>query len=149
MEADLLKGIHSAISPELLYVMAQMGHGDDLAIVDLNFPAASIARHLPHNRVLTIAGRLPAVVKVVTDLFPLDVYVPAAATSMQVVDDPETIPEPIAQTIPVIERAGSSLQSIDRFGFYEFTRNSFAILQCNDPRLYANIILKKGVLASV
>lgn len=142
----MLRGIHSAITPELLYVMAQMGHGDDLAIVDLNFPAASIACHLPHNRVLTIGARLNGAVQVITNLFPLDTFVPAAATSMQVVGDPDAIPEPIAETIPIIERAGSSLQSIDRFDFYEFAHNSFAIVQCADTRHYANIILKKGVL---
>ncbi|MDT1062854.1 RbsD/FucU domain-containing protein [Paracoccus sp. CPCC 101403] len=142
----MLKGIDPRVSPDLLYVLAQMGHGDDLAIVDQNFPAASIARGLPYDRVLTVGVRLNVAVTLVTNLMPLDTFVPAAATTMQVVDDPESVPEAIAETIPIIERAGSSLQSIDRFGFYEFTRNSFAILQCLDTRLYANIILKKGVL---
>ncbi|MBD9529340.1 MULTISPECIES: RbsD/FucU family protein [Paracoccus] len=144
----MLKGIHSTISPELLYVMAQMGHGDELAIVDVNFPAASVARHLPYDKVLTIGLRLPQAVTVITNLMPLDTFVPAAATSMQVVDDPDAVPEAIAETIPIIERAGSALQSIDRFGFYEFARNSFAILQCHDTRLYANMILKKGVITA-
>lgn len=142
----MLKGIDPRISPELLYVLAQMGHGDDIAIVDANFPAASIARHLPFDRVLTLTTRLNIATTMVTNLIPLDNFVTAAATSMQVVDDPEAIPEPIAETIPIIERAGSALQSIDRFGFYDFARNSFAILQCADPRHYANLILKKGVM---
>lgn len=144
----MLKGISPFISPDLLYAMAQMGHGDDLAIVDANFPAHALARHLPYGRVLTIGTRLPGALQTVLSLLPLDSFVPAAATSMQVVDDPDAVPEPIAEIIPVIERAGSSLQSIDRFGFYELTRNSFAVLQTNDTRLYSNVILKKGVISS-
>ena len=75
----MLKGIDPRISPELLYVLAQMGHGDDLAIVDQNFPATSIARGLPHNRVLTIGSRLNVAVTLVTNLMPLDPFVPAAS----------------------------------------------------------------------
>ncbi|MTH78157.1 RbsD/FucU family protein [Paracoccus aestuariivivens] len=142
----MLKGISPSISPDLLYVLAQMGHGDDIAIVDQNFPAVSVARNLPYDRVLPMGLRLVGAVTQITNLMPLDSFVPAAATSMQVVDDPDTVPEAVAETIPIIERAGSSLQSIDRFGFYEFARNAFAIVQCQDVRLYANMILKKGVL---
>ncbi|WP_134678642.1 RbsD/FucU family protein [Paracoccus ravus] len=143
----MLKGINPNISPELLYVLAQMGHGDDLAIVDRNFPAAAIARGLAYDRVLTIGTRLQGTVGLVTSLLPLDTFVSAAATSMQVVGDPDTIPEPIQEIIPIIEKAGSSLQSVDRFGFYDFARGSFAILQTMDTRLYSNVILKKGVIA--
>ncbi|MFT4011979.1 MAG: RbsD/FucU domain-containing protein [Paracoccus sp. (in: a-proteobacteria)] len=143
----MLKGINPHISPELLYVMAQMGHGDDLAIVDANFPAHALARHLPHGRVLTMGARLAATTRAVLTLFPLDDFVPAAATSMQVVGDPDAVPDPIREIIPLVEAAGSGLQSIDRFGFYELTRNSFAVLQTVDTRLYSNLILKKGVIS--
>lgn len=143
----MLKGINAYITPDLLHAMAQMGHGDDLAIVDANFPAHALARHLPYNRVLTIGTRLPIVLQAVLKLFPLDKFVPSAATSMQVVGDPDAVPKPIAEIIPYIERAGSTLQSIDRFGFYDLTRGSFAVLQMVDTRLYSNVILKKGVIA--
>lgn len=142
----MLKGIDPRISPELLYVLAQMGHGDDLAIVDANFPATALAGHLPHKNVLTIGARLLGAVQVVLSLMPLDQFVGSAATSMQVVGDPDAVPEPIAEIIPLIDRGGSSLQSMDRFGFYDLTRTSFAILQTTDTRLYSNVILKKGVL---
>ena len=66
----MLKGINPRITPEMLYVMAQMGHGDDLAIVDANFPAYALARHLPHDRVLHFAGRLPGAVQTVLTLLP-------------------------------------------------------------------------------
>ncbi|MTH65317.1 RbsD/FucU family protein [Paracoccus shanxieyensis] len=142
----MLRGIDPRISPELLYVLAQMGHGDDLAIVDRNFPAAALARHLPCKQVLQIGARLQGAVQLVTSLMPLDTFVPAAATTMQVVDNPELVPEPVAEIIPLIEKAGSDLQSVDRFGFYDLTRSSFAILQTIDTRPYGNVILKKGVL---
>lgn len=143
----MLKGINPHISPDLLYAMAQMGHGDDLAIVDANFPAHALARHLPYGRVLTLGVRLPGALQTVLTLFPLDTFVSAAATSMQVVGDPDAVPDTIAEIIPQIQRAGSSLQSVDRFGFYELTRNSFAVLQTTDTRLYSNVILKKGVIS--
>lgn len=142
----MLKGIDPRISPELLYVLARMGHGDDLAIVDANFPAASLAMYMPHKNVLTIGSRLLGAVQVVLSLMPLDPFVGAAATSMQVVGDPDVVPEPIAEIIPLIERGNSTLQSIDRFGFYELSKSSFAVLQTIDTRLYSNVILKKGVL---
>ncbi|SMO70714.1 RbsD/FucU family protein [Paracoccus laeviglucosivorans] len=145
----MLKGIDPRISPELLYALAQMGHGDDLAIVDANFPAASLARHLPFKNVIYLSGRLQAAVQLVLGLMPLDAFVPAAATTMQVVGDPDAVPEPVAEIIPLIEGAGSSLQSVDRFGFYELTRSSFAILQLTDIRPYGNVILKKGVLPPI
>lgn len=143
----MLKGITPRISPELLYVLAQMGHGDDIAIVDANFPAYALARHLPHDRVLTFPGAMPAAVQAVLTLLPLDRFVPAAATTMQVVGDPDAIPEVVSAIIPMIEEAGSSLQSVERFDFYEMTRGSFAILQTQELRLYGNVILKKGVFA--
>lgn len=142
----MLKGINPRITPEMLYVMAQMGHGDDLAIVDANFPAYALARHLPHDRVLHFAGRLPGAVQTVLTLLPLDRFVSAAATTMQVVGDPEAIPAPVAEIIPIIEQAGSSLQSVERFDFYEMTRFCFAVLQTQEGRLYGNVILKKGVI---
>lgn len=143
----MLKGINPYLSPDLLHVLAQMGHGDDLAIVDANFPAHALARHLPYDRVLTIGVRLPGALQAVLSLLPLDSFVPAAATSMQVVGDPDAVPDPIAEILPLIERSGSSLQSVDRFGFYDLTRNSFAVLQTVDTRLYSNVILKKGVIS--
>ena len=100
----MLKGINPRITPEMLYVMAQMGHGDDLAIVDANFPAYALARHLPHDRVLHFAGRLPGAVQTVLTLLPLDRFVPAAATTMQVVGDPEAVPAPVAEIIPDLAR---------------------------------------------
>lgn len=144
----MLKGIDPRISPELLYVMAQMGHGDDLAIVDINFPAAALARNLPYDRVLSIGARLPGTLQAILPLFPLDTFVAAAATTMQVVDDPEAVPATIAEVIPIIENAGSTLQSVERFDFYELTRRSFAILQVQEVRSYGNIILKKGIVAA-
>ena len=140
----MLKGIDPRITPDLLYALAQMGHGDDIAIVDANFPA-----HALHGRVLTTAARLPGALHMVTSLMPLDTFVPAAAISMQVVGDPEAVPDSIAEIVPHIEAAGSSLQSVDRFRFYDLTRGAFAVLQTIDTRLYSNVILKKGVIAPV
>lgn len=142
----MLKGIDPRITPELLYALAQMGHGDDLVIVDANFPSASLAQHMPCKNVLHIAGRLQGVTQLVLNLIPLDGFVPAAATTMQVVGHPDAVPDPVAEIIPIIQSAGSSLQSVDRFSFYDLARSGFAIVQHTDTRPYGNVILKKGVL---
>ncbi|MTH33524.1 ribose ABC transporter [Paracoccus limosus] len=138
----MLKGIDPRISPDLLYALAQMGHGDDIAIVDANFPA-----HALSGRVIQTAARLPGALQMVLSLLPLDSFVPAAAISMQVVDDPEAVPPAIDEIVPVIQTAGSVIQSVDRFSFYDLTRGAFAVLQTIDTRLYANVILKKGVIS--
>lgn len=142
----MLKGIDPRLTPETIYALAQMGHGDDVAIVDANFPAHAIAQLRPGHLVLPIAGRLIGAVNCVLSVIPLDTFVPAAATIMQVVDDPDALPEPIADIMPAIANAGSELQSVGRYDFYELARTSFFILQTQDNRLYGNVILKKGVI---
>lgn len=138
----MLKGIDPRIPPELLYALAQMGHGDTIAIVDANFPAHSLGEW-----VITSPVGLTDAVRMVLSLMPLDQFVPSAATSMQVVGDPEAVPPAIAELAPAVEDAGSNIQSVERFDFYDIARDAYVVLQTADTRLYANVVLKKGVIS--
>lgn len=138
----MLKGIDPRIPPELLYALAQMGHGDTIAIVDANFPAHSLGEW-----VIVSPVSLTDAVRMVLSLMPLDQFVPSAATSMQVVGDPEAVPPAIAELTPAVEDAGSNIQSVERFDFYDIARDAFVVLQTADTRLYANVVLKKGVIS--
>ncbi|WP_312530246.1 RbsD/FucU domain-containing protein [Paracoccus sp. (in: a-proteobacteria)] len=143
----MLKQISSLISPDLLHVLAMMGHGDELAIVDTNFPAHSVAQHTVYGQVLTIGSDLTQAVRAVLTLLPLDSFVPQAGLSMQVVDQPDAIPQTVAEITPLITAEGVGMGSLERFDFYARARDAFAILQTQETRIYGNVILKKGIIA--
>src|SRR5439155_7181847 len=89
----VLRGIHPLLGPELLAALAAMGHGDELAIVDANFPAASVGRRVLHVACPSARDALDAVLT----LFPLDTLVQPAAFTMEVVDDPDAVPDPVRE----------------------------------------------------
>src|SRR5512137_702686 len=88
----MLKGIHPLLSPDLLHAMANMGHGDEIAVVDANFPAAGLGPRLIELR----GASSPEVLDAVLTLFPLDTQVVPAAYTMEVVGDPDAVPECVA-----------------------------------------------------
>ena len=141
----MLKGIDPLLSPELLQVMAAMGHGDEIAIVDANFPAASCARWL-----LRVDGAdAPAVLRAVLSLLPLDSFVPEPAAVMAVVGDPDAEPPPVRDFRAVLARATGkpvAVQVLERSQFYDRARAAFAIVATGERRFYGNILLTKGVI---
>jgi len=139
----MLKGIPKNLSPELLKILMEMGHGDELVIADGNFPSASNAKRLVRADGLDV----PPLLDDILTLFPLDTYVPHPVTFMQVVEgDPiPTIWETYGQIIAK-HNPHAKHENIDRFEFYERARNAYAILATSESALYANIIIKKGVV---
>ncbi|HUN47743.1 MAG TPA: RbsD/FucU domain-containing protein [Stellaceae bacterium] len=141
----MLRGIDPLLSPELLQAMAAMGHGDELAIVDANFPAASCAR-----RLLRIDGAdAPAVLAAVLSLLPLDSFVPEPVAVMAVVGDPAAEPPAVRDFRAVLARlAGKpvAVKVLPREEFYERARRAFAIVATGERRFYGNILLAKGVI---
>jgi len=141
----MLKNIDPLLSPDLLMVLRSMGHGDNIAIVDANFPAAAMAR-----RLVRIDG-LPAtdVTNAILSVMPLDDFVPEAAWRMEVVGDPQA-EQPIFDEFRAIiarhEGSNFRLASLERFAFYEQAKAAYAIVSTGERRLYGNIILKKGVV---
>jgi L-fucose mutarotase len=141
----MLKGISPVISPDLIKVMMEMGHGDELVIADGNFPSASIARRLVRADGL---GCL-VLLEVILSLFPLDQYEEKPVALMAVVPgDPyqPVIWDDFRKIIQNHETAFSDFQYVERFAFYERARNAYAVLATGEMALYANIILKKGVI---
>lgn len=140
----MLKKISHHISPELIKVLMEMGHGDELALVDGNFPATSHAtRCIP-----SLGSNTTDLLTAILDLFPLDEYVEAPIALMM--HGPEVArPEVWNQYERIIKDASSdfNVEFLNRFEFYERARKVYAIVATSDKQLYANIILKKGVIA--
>ncbi len=142
----MLRNIDPLLSPELLHTLRAMGHGDDIVIADANYPATSAGPICIRADGSTASEILRAVLSVM----PLDTYVPDPALTMQVVGDPEAIPEAVADFQKIIDTtadAPAQIQTLERFAFYERARTAFAVIQTGERRLYGNIILKKGVIS--
>ena len=141
----MLKGISPVISPELIKILMEMGHGDELVIADRNFPAASIAQRLVRADGLNCTPLLDAILQ----FFPLDPYVEKPAALMAVVPgDPykPVIWEEYRQVIQKHEAGFKDFEYVERFAFYERAKKAYAVLASSEMALYANIILKKGVI---
>ncbi len=142
----MLKGIPSILSPELLKILMEMGHGDTIVIGDGNFPAASIAKN---SQLVRLDGHgVPEVLDAILQLFPLDPYVEAPVSLMEVVPgDPVETPiwDEYAKIVEKHE-PGTKIGHIERFQFYEVAKKAYAVIATGEGALYANIILQKGVL---
>ncbi len=141
----MLKGIPPIISPELLKILMEMGHGDEIVIGDGNFPAASNAKRL----VRADGHGIPEILAAVLKLMPLDPYVEEPVTLMQVVEGDDYEPVIWEEYKEIIDKYGEQkvdLGYIDRFSFYERASKAYAIVATGEESLYANIILKKGVV---
>lgn len=142
----MLKGIDPILTPDLLRILRAMGHGDEIAIVDANFPAASHARRLVRLDGVSATRALDAVLSVL----PLDDFVDCAVFRMEVVSDAAS-EQPIHAEFRVLlakheTGAAAKLGSLSREAFYERAKAAFAILATGETRLYGNILLKKGVV---
>lgn len=141
----MLKGIPSILSPELLKVLMEMGHGDEIVIADGNFPAASHARRLVPGYGHSVCDFLHAIL----DLFPLDTYVVAPVLLMDPVEGDDKNPPIWKEFEKVVEAANGNkvpIEKLERHAFYERSKAAYAILATSEHVPYANIILKKGVL---
>ena len=140
----MLKGIDSVISPELLKILMEMGHGDELCIGDGNFPAAANAKRLVRLDGHGVCEVLDAILK----LYPLDTYVDCPVTLMAVVPGDNVVPTIWDEYERIVkQREGDKkIEYIGRFEFYERARNCYAVVATGESVLYANIILKKGVV---
>ncbi len=143
----MLKGIPSILSPELLKILMEMGHGDEIVLGDGNFPAASMAQRL----VRCDGHGVPEVLDAILKLFPLDPYVACPAALMQVVPG-DTVKTPIWDVYKEIlqkhEAKNNGIENIERFSFYDRAQKAYAIVATGESALYANIILKKGVVTA-
>ena len=142
----MLKGIPSILSPELLKILMEMGHGDELVIGDGNFPAASMAK-----RLIRCDGHdVPRLLDAILGLFPLDRFVEQPVTLMEVVAGSGGTRPPIWDTYEEIvkkhEPVHHGIAFEERFAFYERAQKAYAVVSTGETALYANIILTKGVI---
>lgn len=141
----MLNGIHPLLAPDLLHALAAMGHGDEIAVVDANFPAASLGARLIELR----GASSPEVLDAVLSVLPLDVVSVPAALTMEVIGDPEAVPECVADFAAVFTDRGlgeCEIGRLDRQAFYDRARRAYAIVRTGELRPYGNIVLVKGVV---
>lgn len=141
----MLIGIAPCISPELLGVLARMGHGDELVLADAFFPGDSC-----NSRVVRADGlRIPELLDGILSLINLDSYVPSPVAMMAPVPGDALDPAVEAAYRKVIDRhwpATPAIERVERFAFYERARKAFAVVMTGETVKYGNVILKKGVV---
>jgi L-fucose mutarotase len=141
----MLKGISPLISPDLIKILMEMGHGDELIIADGNFPAGSVARRLVRADGLNA----PPLLEAILQIFPLDTYVEKPVGLMAVVPgDPykPLIWEEYRAILKKNNPAFTDFEAIERFAFYERARQAYAVVATSEMAQYANLVLKKGVV---
>ncbi|MCI8359028.1 MAG: fucose isomerase [Lachnospiraceae bacterium] len=144
----MLKGIPKILSPELLKVLAEMGHSDRLVISDGNFPAESMGKNAI---VVRCDGHgVPELLEAILQVFPLDTYVEHPMNLMEVMPG-DNVETPIWETYKEIvrkydKRGDAAVGTIERFKFYDETRDAYAIIATGESALYANVMLQKGVV---
>jgi len=145
----MLKGIDPLLNAEVLQALRAMGHGDDLVIVDTNFPAQSVADHTGLGYLLKIDAPAARVAKAVLSLYPLDSFVDDAAARMEIVGAPEEIPEVQREVQVEIDAAEGKpwpMISIERYAFYERAKSAYAVIQTHERRFYGCFAFRKGVI---
>jgi len=142
----MLKNIPPILSPELLKIMAEMGHGDELVLADANFPAAALARNL----VRADGHGIPEMLDAMLLFLPLDTFVECSVALMDTGD--KNVRPPIWQEYSkcILRREGDRhVELVERFEFYDRAKKAYAVVATGETELYANVILKKGVVVEV
>ena len=143
----MLKNIPPILSPELLKVLCEMGHGDEIILADGNFPAESIGKDAI---VIRADGHgTVELLEAILQFLPLDQYVETPVALMKVVDgDPckPTIWDSYKQKLNESGNDPAKIEMVERFAFYERAHHAYAIIATGESAIYANVLLKKGVV---
>jgi L-fucose mutarotase len=146
----MLKNLDPLLTPELLQVLAAMGHGDELVLCDANFPADSVARTTTHGRPIWLAGaNAPTATQAILSLMPLDTFVETPALRMAVTDDPDALPDVQREVQEAIDDAvgrALPLGALERFAFYERARSAYAVVANGEQRLWGCFVFAKGIV---
>jgi L-fucose mutarotase len=137
----MLKGVPGIISPDLLRILAQMGHGDEIVISDAHFPAYTISS----NVVRADACKSPEMMAAILKLMELDQYVEKPVMLMEPVPGDAIDPELLGEIKFFLGKDAERIEYIERFAFYERAKKSFAVVVTGESRIYGNLIIKKGV----
>ncbi|MEO1091740.1 MAG: RbsD/FucU family protein [Pseudomonadota bacterium] len=146
----MLKGIDPLLNADVLQALRAMGHGDDIALVDTNFPADSVARETVTGFPLRIDGVTAATTaRAILSVMPLDGFVDEPASRMEVVGEPgKVLPvqTEVQAEIDAAEGRSWPMGSIERFAFYERAKRAYAVVQTGERRFYGCFLFKKGVI---
>jgi L-fucose mutarotase len=141
----MLKNIPNILSPDLLKILMETGHGDEIVIADGNFPSASVAQ-----RLIRLDGHnVSTVLRAILKFFPLDTYVEFPVALMAVATGDNAKPaiwEEYRRIILKSKEPFKDFEYIERFNFYERAKSAYAVIATGESALYANIILKKGIV---
>ncbi|MGJ8583636.1 MAG: RbsD/FucU family protein [Marinosulfonomonas sp.] len=147
----MLKGIDPRLNAEVLYVLRAMGHGDTLVVCDTNFPADSVAQDTVHGELLRMENLTAGeVTEAVLSVTPLDTFVDDFAVRMEIVDNPQDVPDvqqEVQAAINAAEGRERPMLSTERFAFYDQARDAYAVIQSGERRFYGCFIFRKGVIA--
>ena len=141
----MLKNIPKILSPELLKILMEMGHGDEIVLADGNFPAEAIGQRVVRGDGHGVTELLDAVMR----FFPLDAYTDKPVMLMEVVPGDPVVPtiwDDYKAVINKYEPENCKIEMIERFAFYERAKKAYAVVATGEEAIYANIILKKGVV---
>jgi L-fucose mutarotase len=142
----MLKGLDPLLPPDLLHALAAMGHGDELALVDRNYPATSTSQ-----RLIRLDGSdTAAAARAILSLFPLDTFVDEPLLRMEVVGSPDEVTpvqQELAGVASELDGREVAMGSLERFAFYERSRGAFATVITGEDAPYACFLLIKGVIA--
>ncbi|MEG1287415.1 MAG: RbsD/FucU domain-containing protein [Clostridium sp.] len=141
----MLKGIPNIISPELLKILSEMGHGDEIVIADGNFPSTTCAKRL----IRADGHNVPEILEAILTLIPLDTYSKSPVHLMGIVPGDTVVPTIWNEYESIVKSyfpQFTNFNSLERFDFYEKAKQSYAVIATSEKSLYANIILTKGVL---
>jgi len=145
----MLKGVDPVLLPDLLTALYEMGHGDEIALVDAHFPAASTAVRTPFGRLIRAdAAGVPRVLRAVLSVLELDTFVDVAAWRMEVDGAPDQLPPVQVEMTSMLATGagpGHRLGSLRRPDFYQRAREVYAVAVTGETRPWGNVILRKGV----
>jgi len=143
----MLKGINPILNADVLYALSAMGHGDDLIIVDTNFPADSVARETTLGKALRIDRSTAEVVRAVFSVFPIDTFVDDAVARMEVVGEPDTLLDVMNEVQTEVNAVGGpKMLGVERFAFYDRAKKAYAVIQTSERRFYGCFAIRKGVV---
>ncbi len=146
----MLIGIDGRLSPDLLYCLAQTGHGDEIVLADRNFPSTTMATRCICSAPISMVGfNAPTVASLIASVMPLDYFTEYSALRMQIDGEPDKLADVHADVWDALEPVlpeGGTLSSIERQDFYTQAQNAFAIVQTGEQRPFGCFILRKGVV---
>jgi L-fucose mutarotase len=146
----MLKNISAALSPDLLWCLASMGHGERLVLVDRNFPAHDVARHTSTGRLVELPGLdIPQATRAILSVMPLDDFIAEPVSRMQVVGDPDRL-LPMQAEVHAIARECEGrdigMEALERFAFYEAAKKGFCVVRTAEFRPYGCFLFTMGVI---